>query len=210
MMLSYQTVSGESTGEYTEKRSRFIGSLVHVSSEEEALAFIEEKRKKYWDARHNCYAYILAGGEGLSRFSDDGEPSGTAGKPMLEVLKGANLADVCLVVTRYFGGTLLGTGGLVRAYTAAAEEAAAAAVRITMARGMRLIIRAEYTDAGKLQYLFAKEEAKVLFSDYTDRVAYTLIVPTERKNALVKAAVEATAGRAVITEEEEEYYSPDA
>ena len=124
MAENYKIIYKEGTGELVEKKSRFIAQIRAVKSEEEALAFVEETRKKYWDARHNCYAYIIKG-EGATptaRCSDDGEPSQTAGKPMLDVLMGEELIDVCAVVTRYFGGTLLGTGGLVRAYSGAVKE----------------------------------------------------------------------------------------
>lgn len=130
-MESYITVSGESVGEYSEKRSRFIATLRHTETEEQAAAFLAEMRSKYWDARHNCYAYSMSGGA-LKRFSDDGEPHGTAGKPILDIIDGSGLTDITVVVTRYFGGVLLGTGGLVRAYSAAAREAVANANRVKM------------------------------------------------------------------------------
>lgn len=130
-MESYITVSGESVGEYSEKRSRFIATLRHIETEEQAAEFLAEMRSKYWDARHNCYAYSISHGT-LKRFSDDGEPHGTAGKPILDIIDGSGLTDIMIVVTRYFGGVLLGTGGLVRAYSAAAREAIAAAERIKM------------------------------------------------------------------------------
>ena len=130
-MESYITVSGESVGEYSEKRSRFIATLRHTETEEQAAAFLAELRSKYWDARHNCYAYSMSGGT-LKRFSDDGEPHGTAGKPILDIIDGSGLTDIMIVVTRYFGGVLLGTGGLVRAYSAAAREAVANANRVKM------------------------------------------------------------------------------
>lgn len=130
-MESYITVSGESVGEYSEKRSRFIATLRPIETEEQAAEFLAEMRSKYWDARHNCYAYSISRGT-LKRFSDDGEPHGTAGKPILDIIDGSGLTDIMIVVTRYFGGVLLGTGGLVRAYSAAAREAIAAAERIKM------------------------------------------------------------------------------
>ena len=130
-MESYITVSGESVGEYSEKRSRFIATLRHTETEEQAAAFLAEMRSKYWDARHNCYAYSMSGGT-LKRFSDDGEPHGTAGKPILDIIDGSELTDITVVVTRYFGGVLLGTGGLVRAYSAAAREAVVNAKRVKM------------------------------------------------------------------------------
>lgn len=120
---SYKIVYEGADGELVEKKSRFIAQIRPVASEEEAFAFIEEVRKKYWDARHHCYAYIIGERAQTARCSDDGEPSQTAGKPMMDVLAGEGLHDVCAVVTRYFGGTLLGTGGLVRAYSGAVKEA---------------------------------------------------------------------------------------
>lgn len=130
-MESYITVSGESVGEYSEKRSRFIATLRPIETEDQVAEFLAEMRSKYWDARHNCYAYSISQGT-LKRFSDDGEPHGTAGKPILDIIDGSGLTDIMIVVTRYFGGVLLGTGGLVRAYSAAAREAIAAAERIKM------------------------------------------------------------------------------
>lgn len=120
---SYKIVYEGADGELVEKKSRFIAQIRPVASEEEAFAFIEEVHKKYWDARHHCYAYIIGERAQTARCSDDGEPSQTAGKPMMDVLAGEGLHDVCAVVTRYFGGTLLGTGGLVRAYSGAVKEA---------------------------------------------------------------------------------------
>ena len=121
MEEAYKILYRGGSGEITEKKSRFIADLKPVSSEEEALAFIEEIRKKYWDARHHCYVYRIGERSQTVRFSDDGEPAQTAGKPMLDVLAGRDIHDVCAVVTRYFGGTLLGTGGLVRAYSQAVQ-----------------------------------------------------------------------------------------
>ena len=121
MLECYKTVYRGSEGEIIEKKSRFIATVRLVESEEEALAFIEEMRKKYWNATHNCYAYVIGERRELVRCSDDGEPGGTAGRPMLDVLLGENLYNTAVVVTRYFGGTLLGTGGLVRAYSRAVQ-----------------------------------------------------------------------------------------
>ena len=121
-MEQYKTVLEGGTGEIVEKKSRFIATVRPVKNEEEALAFLEEMRKKYWDARHNCYAYSIGKNREFTRCSDDGEPSGTAGRPMLDVILGEDIYNVAVVVTRYFGGVLLGTGGLVRAYSKAVQE----------------------------------------------------------------------------------------
>ena len=151
-MESYITVSGESVGEYSEKRSRFIATLRHTETEEQAAAFLAEMRSKYWDARHNCYAYSLSHGA-LKRFSDDGEPHGTAGKPILDIIDGSGLTDITVVVTRYFGGVLLGTGGLVRAYSAAAREAVAAAERVRMTPCTVYKARCGYSELERLTKL---------------------------------------------------------
>ena len=151
-MESYITVSGESVGEYSEKRSRFIATLRHTETEEQAAAFLAEMRTKYWDARHNCYAYSLSHGA-LKRFSDDGEPHGTAGKPILDIIDGSGLTDITVVVTRYFGGVLLGTGGLVRAYSAAAREAVAAAERVRMTPCTVYKARCGYSELERLTKL---------------------------------------------------------
>ena len=135
MTVAYKTVYEGGTAEVVEKKSRFIATVFAVSTEEAALGHIEEMRKKYWDARHNCYAYVIGTKGEVQRFSDDGEPSQTAGKPMLDVLLGEEVRNVLVVVTRYFGGTLLGTGGLVRAYSKAAKDGLCNSTIITKFRG---------------------------------------------------------------------------
>ncbi len=142
MEEAYRTIDGRAVAEIVEKKSRFIGSLAHVESEEEALAFIEEIKAANRMARHNVYAYRLR--DGRERYSDDGEPAKTAGMPTLEVLRHTELTDVAIVTTRYFGGVLLGTGGLVRAYTAAAQEAVAASTVLTVSRCTDLHFSVEY------------------------------------------------------------------
>ncbi len=198
----------EGQGELVEKKSRFIAQIRPVKSEEEALAFVEETRKKYWDARHNCYAYIIKG-EGatpIARCSDDGEPSQTAGKPMLDVLMGEGLMDVCTVVTRYFGGTLLGTGGLVRAYSGAVKEAIESAWILEKKQGVRMEVTTDYNGVGKIQYLAAKEDINILDSQYTDKVVFVFLVPQEQKERFQSKLVESTNGRAVIRTDGEVYY----
>ena len=159
-MESYITVSGESVGEYSEKRSRFIATLRHTETEEQAAAFLTEMRSKYWDARHNCYAYSMSNGA-LKRFSDDGEPHGTAGKPILDIIDGSGLTDITVVVTRYFGGVLLGTGGLVRAYSAAAREAVAAAERVKMTPCTVYKARCGYSELERLTKLITDNGGRV-------------------------------------------------
>ena len=159
-MESYITVTGESVGEYSEKRSRFIATLRHTETEEQAAAFLAEMRSKYWDARHNCYAYSMSSGA-LKRFSDDGEPHGTAGKPILDIIDGSGLTDITVVVTRYFGGVLLGTGGLVRAYSAAAREAVSAAERVKMTPCTVYKARCGYSELERLTKLITDSGGRV-------------------------------------------------
>ena len=157
MVEEYQALLDGGQGEIVEKKSRFIANVRPVETEEEAVAFIEEMKKKYYDARHNCSAFSVGVEQPTLRCSDDGEPSGTAGKPMLEVIMGANIHNIAVVVTRYFGGTLLGTGGLVRAYTQATQEGIknSKVIEKKLARQIKLITN--YNDIGKIQYLLGTE-----------------------------------------------------
>lgn len=193
---SYRTIRTGGTFEVTEKKSRFIGEAGHAENEEEALAFLETIRKKHYDAKHHCFAFIGNGGAPV-RSSDDGEPQGTAGHPILGVLQGAGLCGSILVVTRYFGGTLLGTGGLVRCYTAAAKGAVEASSVIEKKKGTRCTLRASYTDSGRLTYLLAENQIPVLDTSYGEDVALEMIIPYRKEDALAKKIAEATAGRTV-------------
>ncbi len=196
MVEQYKTVYEGGTGEIVEKKSRFIANVRPVETEEEALAFIEEMKKKYWDARHNCSAYILGERQEQMRCSDDGEPSQTAGKPMMDVLDGAGLTNTAVVVTRYFGGTLLGTGGLVRAYSAAVQEGLKNSRIITKYWGTELLVGTDYNGIGKLQYLFGQRQIPILDAEYTDQVQFTVLVPVSRVQEIRKAVTEATSGQA--------------
>lgn len=206
MLEKYKTVYQAGTGEIIEKKSRFIGMASKAESEEEALAFIESIKKKYWDARHHCFAYVIGETCDIQRMSDDGEPAKTAGKPILDVLQGEELHDTVIVVTRYFGGTLLGTGGLVRAYTQAAKEAVASSVIITRILGAKLLIDTDYTGHGKIQYLLLQRGLTILNTEYTDRVVVEVMVPHEEKEKLVKELTEGTNGKAGLRFTEECYY----
>ena len=198
MTESSRIVYRGGTGEITEKKSRFIADIRPVSTEEEALAFIEEIRKKYWDARHHCYAYILGERGQQSRCSDDGEPAQTAGRPMLEVLLGEDVHNVCAVVTRYFGGTLLGTGGLVRAYSGAVKEGLLASAVVEKKRAFRMEVGTDYAGVGKIQYILGQQGITVLDSSYTDRVDFSLLVPAAECEGLKEAITEGTNGGAKI------------
>ncbi len=185
-------------GELTEKKSRFIATVRPVHSEEEAAAFVEEMRKKYWNASHNCSAFSIGLGNPQVRCSDDGEPGGTAGRPMLDVLLGEEIHNVCVVVTRYFGGTLLGTGGLVRAYSGAVKEGLKNSVILDKRPGQELSVTCDYNGIGKLQYIAARMGIYTLDTSYTDIVVSRLVIPEETADAFVKKITEATGGKAGI------------
>ncbi len=187
------------SGEYEEKKSRFIATLRPVTSEEEATAFIAEMKKKYWDARHNCSAYIIGKRGEITRCSDDGEPSGTAGRPMLEVLTGSGVTNAAVVVTRYFGGTLLGTGGLVRAYTQAVKAGLDNSVIGTVTEGVELEVIADYNDAEKVKYLLSQKNIEPVKTEYSADVTLILQVPSEDADSIEKEITETTAGRCLIT-----------
>lgn len=207
MVEQYKTVYEGGTGEIVEKKSRFIANVCPVQTEDEALAFIEEMKKKYWDARHNCSAYILGERQEQMRCSDDGEPSQTAGKPMMDVLAGAGLTNTAVVVTRYFGGTLLGTGGLVRAYSAAVQEGLKNSRIITKYWGTELLVGTDYNGIGKLQYLFGQRQIPLLDAEYTEKVQFTVLVPISRVQEIRKAVTEATSGQASVEEKRSLYFA---
>ena len=205
-MPDYPVLLEGGSGEIEEKKSRFIATLRPVADQAEADAFIAEMKKQYWDARHNCSAMVLAGPQELTRCSDDGEPSGTAGRPMLEVLLGSGIKGVCCVVTRYFGGTLLGTGGLVRAYTSAVQEGLKNCRIGIMSYGCRLEIFTDYNDIGKVLYILGQRSLEAAESEYGADVRLRVDVPERDRGELEKAITEATAGRAVFTPGEKQYY----
>lgn len=207
MLEKYKTVYEGGEGEIVEKKSRFIATVRLVEKEEDALAFIEEMRKKYWDARHNCYAYSIGENREFTRCSDDGEPSGTAGRPMLDVILGTGVYNVAVVVTRYFGGVLLGTGGLVRAYSKAVQEGLAASTVIEKIRGISLRVETDYTGIGKIQYIAGERHLPVLDSEYTDKVVLHLLVPADQVAGVEKAITEGTNGRALMEKEKELYFA---
>lgn len=198
MLKQYKTVYCGGEAETIEKKSRFIATVRPVKSEEEAIAFIEEMKKKYWNATHNCSAYVIGTQGQMQRCSDDGEPNGTAGKPMLDVLLGEEICDVAVVVTRYFGGTLLGTGGLVRAYSGAVKEGLDASTVITKIQGVKLGIQTDYTGLGKIQYLLGQRGLKILDSVYTDHVELNVLIPEHEVDAVKAEITEGTNGQAVM------------
>ncbi|MBR4909763.1 MAG: YigZ family protein [Clostridia bacterium] len=183
-MKEYVTALEESSGEYVEKHSKFLGFLIPCKSEEEAIAAINAKRKEFWDARHAVYAFILK--DGTTRFSDDGEPHGTAGKPVLDILKSSGLKNALIVVVRYFGGILLGTGGLVRAYSAAATAALGACRKTRVTEGDRYSVSVAYGDYDKLMFVLKEAGAQILSADFTDTVDLSFSISSERSDTCLR------------------------
>ena len=205
MSDSYKTVKIESFGEFTEKRSRFIGYCKPVKTEEDATAFINEIRAKHWDARHNVYAYSLREGN-LRRYSDDGEPSGTAGMPVLDVITKNGVYDVCVVVTRYFGGILLGKGGLVRAYAQGAKLALEAGQVIKMQSCLLCSLGCNYNQYGKVSAAVIDAGAQIDDTLYEADVVIKFHMPSELLPSLNKKLADITAGEVQAEGKEEKYF----
>lgn len=197
--MNYYTVSEAAEASFIEKRSEFIGYIAPVKTNEEAVNFINTIKAKHRKAKHNVYAYILRK-DNISRYSDDGEPQGTAGVPVLDVLQKRGLTDVCVVVTRYFGGILLGGGGLVRAYSHAASLACDAAHTMDMCLCHRLKICTDYGMYGKLTYILPNFETITVNSDFADSVTLELLVLSKKLSALISEITEITNGSAEITD----------
>lgn len=196
--MGYKTIEGEVSAEIVEKKSRFIASLCHVETEEEALSFLEEVRSAHAQARHNVYAYILRGGR--IRYSDDGEPSQTAGIPTLETLQHAGLEDIACVVTRYFGGTLLGTGGLVRAYTQATQAAIRVAHVVTIVACVDMTATVPYPLYEQAVRVVDPAIAKIMQTDYADTVTVRYRVLADRSDEIRSALTELLRGSENITQ----------
>lgn len=209
MKARYKILYRGGEAEIVEKKSRFIASLRPVSSEEEAISFINEMKKKYWDAGHHCSAFVIGDQGQLSRCSDDGEPAQTAGRPMLDVLLGAEIRDVCAVVTRYFGGTLLGTGGLVRAYSGAVREGLNQCVVLEKCLAQRFKLSMDYSGLGKVQYILAEAGITTMDSEYGENVALTVLAPVDEAEALEKKLTEGTSGRCGIERLNQVYFGLD-
>ncbi len=204
MSTIYKTIAPKEiyTGEYVEKKSRFIATLTGVSDEACAREFIIGIKKKYYDARHNVSAYIIRSGDNApdrQHSSDDGEPPGTAGKPVLDVLSGTGLTGVCMVVTRYFGGTLLGTGGLVRAYGTAAKDAIENAVIVEMRPAVEYDLSFSYANEGGVRRLTETLNAGIAHTEYGEKVRFKVQVPEERAPLFEKELEEKFSGQAEFT-----------
>ena len=182
-------------GEIEEKKSRFIANLRPVENEEEAQAFINEMKKKYWDARHNCSAFVTGENGEITRCSDDGEPSGTAGRPMLEALKNSGVRNVAVVVTRYFGGVLLGTGGLIRAYGEAVRAGLNNSVIIEKINGVLCYARLEYPDLARLNHILQAPPFLIKDTIYGEKVEFELLLPMDELESASKKVTEICGGR---------------
>jgi len=189
----YKTIIGEFTAEYTEKHSRFIATAFYCESETQASEIIAAQKSKYWDARHNVYAYILE--NGTARFSDDGEPHGTAGMPVLDVIKGSGITNVLVVVTRYFGGILLGTGGLVRAYSTSARDALQGAKKVLMCVCREITIDCDYGNYDILLRLINDHNGIIQNTDFTDKVTVNVVLRGDTCNTFLDKICETFASK---------------
>ncbi len=204
MSGGWTTIKEASTASFVEKKSEFIGSICPVTTEEEALAFVASVKKQYADAKHNVYAYILRENN-ITRFSDDGEPHGTAGMPVLDVLRKEGVTDVAVVVTRYFGGILLGTGGLVRAYSQSAKMALDAAGKAVMQKLTVFSVRVSYADLQKIEPVLNAQSLVRLNAVYESDVRLELAILEASYSPLADALTERTGGRAIIRIEGERF-----
>lgn len=202
--MKYITVKSPAESSYIEKRSEFIGHISPAETNKDAINFINHIKENNRKARHNVYAYILRDGN-ISRYSDDGEPQGTAGIPVLEVLRKNNLTDVCCVVTRYFGGILLGGGGLVRAYSHSTALAIEAAEVLKMYKCSELILSLSYDLYGKITYIFSDYEIKQINSDFSDGVKITARVKSELEKPFCNKLTDITFGKIKINKTAEIY-----
>ena len=203
-MSGYFTVAAPAEAEVIEKRSRFIAAVKPVQTEAEALQFLSERRQAHWDATHNVYAYILRENN-LMRYSDDGEPSGTAGLPVLDMLKKEGLTDLIVVVTRYFGGTLLGTGGLVHTYSRSAKAGVEAAGRLEMRLCREVNLTCAYQWLGKVQNELSKWDLQQGETAFAEEVTLPVYLPAEDADRFCSAIIEKTSSRVEISLGEEEY-----
>ncbi len=196
-MKKFKTIENNITVEIEEKRSKFIANIFYIESAKEAEDIIKQCKKKYYDARHNCYAYIVNNEQMIKKSSDDGEPSGTAGSPILNVIEKNNLSNVLIVVTRYFGGILLGAGGLVRAYTEAATKAVNSANIQEMIEGEEIEIVISYQDIEKLKYYCRKNNIKIVKIEYDKNVKCILELTKEEKDNILSDKYDNIAGNIV-------------
>lgn len=208
-MEEYFIADKAGSGEIIEKKSRFIAQVFPIREEQEALSIIDTVKKKYWDARHNCYAYVIGKNNEIQRFSDDGEPQGTAGKPILEVITGTNLRNTLIIVTRYFGGTLLGTGGLVRAYAQASKQGIENAIIKKVCTGVKVQITVDYNSIGKVKYIISQIGVRLVDEQYGENVLLAVEMPKRIAEEFKTRITDATNGQAMFDDEKEIEYKED-
>jgi uncharacterized YigZ family protein len=206
MIESYKVITEGGTGEIVEKKSRFIASVFYVRSQQEAEEKLADICKKYWDAKHNCYAYVIGVNGENTKCSDNGEPSGTAGKPILEVINGSGITNILVVVTRYFGGVLLGTGGLVRAYTQAAQAGIAAAQVGEMVFSQLLTLEVGYNMINNVKYYLSQNEITISDERYEASVQYDICVREAEVERIKNGLIQKCEGQINIIEGTKDYY----
>lgn len=209
MTTAYKTLRREASDEFVVNKSRFIGWAAPVSTEEEALAFLQSVRARYKDASHHCYAYIIGQNAGVMRYSDDGEPGGTAGMPIIEVMKAQGVVNCCVVVTRYFGGILLGAGGLVRAYTQGCVIALKAAQVVVMEKSCRYLCEVAYPLWDKVQHALKSLPVQLVSSEFTTAVTFTLLMREKDAEGVLTKLTQLTDARLEALLEEESYEAWD-
>ena len=207
--MGYKTIKRTAQSEFVEKKSVFIGTAKRVFTEEEAKAFIDEVRLKYKDARHHVYAYILGEDMSVQRYSDDGEPQGTGGIPILEVMKRNELRNACVVVTRYFGGILLGAGGLTRAYVKGAADAIKESGVVERVPGHEVVMTIDYDLLGKIQYFLKEKNVRIESLAYTDKVELALYLETKETSSIVESIMNISSAKAEIIINDEELFYKD-
>lgn len=205
MLKQFKTVNELAQAEIIEKKSRFIATVKPVCTEDDARDFISQIKKKYWDATHNVFAYQIGERNEFQKQSDDGEPSGTAGLPVLDVLRGEDLKNTVIIVTRYFGGTLLGTGGLVRAYGRAAKEGVITAKIIEKILYNYIYITTDYKSLGKIQYETLKKEHIIYNTEYTDSIKFTILCKYDDTESFIKHITNISSGAALIEKGKSSY-----
>lgn len=210
MSAPYKTLRHSSSDEFIINKSRFIGYAAPVETEEEALAFLQSIRTKHKDATHNCYAYVIGPNAGIMRYSDDGEPGGTAGLPMMEVIKAQGVVNCCVVVTRYFGGVLLGAGGLVRAYTQGCAVGLKAAQVVVMEPSQRYLCEVAYPLWDKVQYAFRSLPVQLVDSEFSAAVAFTLLIREKDAEHVLAELTRITDGKIEYLLEDTSYEAWDA
>lgn len=204
--MSYITIRDFGEDSFVEKKSEFIGYAKRCESEEEAKAFVSEIKNKHKQATHNCFAYVIGENMGIQRYRDDGEPQGTAGIPILEVMKKSNVTDCAIVVTRYYGGILLGTGGLTRAYTKGASIALKAGGIVEKVNGVRLLFHMDYDMLGKIQYKCNENNWYIQDTEYTDKVVVHILAEIEKASDIEKEIIEISNGKIKVDKQDEGIY----